>query len=81
MIKGNPLFFLLVSFFATLMVLLTTLRVCGIVSVSFVWIFSPIWVPISFIMLICMLFGGLLVLPFLWDFIFKRKDESHSQDI
>ena len=69
MTKGRLLF--LIS--ATLTAILAVLYTLDIVSISFVWIFSPMLVPIGIIMLICMLFGGLLVLPFIWDFVFKSK--------
>lgn len=56
---------------ATLTGILAVLRIFDVISIGFVWIFAPIWVPIGIIMFVCLFFGGLLVLPFIWDFIAK----------
>lgn len=38
-------------------VVLTTLKITGNISISWLWIFSPIWIPVSigFVIFICIL--------------------------
>lgn len=75
MTKVGKITFSSTVFVALLVTLLSILRIVGVISTSFFWIFAPIWIPVSIIMLVCAAIGALLVMPFLWDPLWKSSSK------
>jgi hypothetical protein len=60
-----------------LVILLSVLRFCGVISTSFFWILAPIWFPVCIMIIMFAALGGLFAFPFMWDSLFHAKNKGH----
>lgn len=45
------------GFLPALALIFITLKLCGVIGWSWLWVLAPIWIPFS---LVCLIFGGIL---------------------
>jgi hypothetical protein len=62
-----------INFSGFLLILFVILKLTGAIEWSWLWVFSPLWIPYALILIVLLIGGISVVLGHLWSRIFYYK--------